>query len=66
MEKFISLLSGGVAHLTSFPGSKVKKISHHAIMILEKYEYDAATLHIGISDLLRFDKSSGIIGFDLL
>ena len=66
MEKFISLLSGGVAHLKSFRGSKVKKISHHAIMILEEYEYDAATLHVDINDLLRFDKSSGIIGFDLL
>ena len=56
MEKFISPLSGGVAYLKSFPGSKVKKISHQAIMILEEYEYDAATLHVGINDLLRFDK----------
>ena len=66
MQKFISLLSGGVAHLKSFPGSKLKKISHHAIMTLEEYEYDAAILHVGINDSLRFDKNSGIIGFDLL
>ena len=35
--------------------------THHTIPILEQYEYDAAILHVGINDLLRFDKNSSTL-----
>ena len=61
MKKFNSLLNAGVAHLKSFPGLKAKQLSQHAIPILEGYEYDAANLHIGINNLLRFNKNSSTL-----
>ena len=35
--------------------------THHTIPILEQYEYDAAILHVGINDLLRFNKNSSTL-----
>ena len=55
------VLNGRVAHLKSFPGLKAKHLSHHTISILVEYEYDAAILHVGINDLLRFDKNSSTL-----
>ena len=61
MKKFNDLLNGGVTHLTLFTGSKAKQLSHHIIPILEEIEYDAAILHVGINNLLRFDKNSSTL-----
>ena len=35
-----------------------KQLSYHTTPIFEEYEYDAAILHVGINDLLRFDRNS--------
>ena len=61
MKKFNSLLNSGVAHFKSFPGLKAKHLSQHTISIFEEYEHDAAILHVGINDLLRFDKNSSTL-----
>ena len=57
------MLNRRVAYFKSFSGLKPKRLSHHTIPILEEYEYDPAILailHVGIKDLLRFDKNSTI------
>lgn len=46
---------------TAVAYSRIKS-HHHTITTLEKYEYVAAILHVGINDLLRLDKSSTILG----
>ena len=46
---------------TAVAFSRIKS-HHHTITILEKYEYVAAILHVGINDLLRLDKNSTILG----
>ena len=46
-------INGGKVHLKSFPGSKANQLNHHTIPILEEYQYDAAVIHVGVSDLLK-------------
>ena len=46
-------INGGKVHLKSFPGSKANQLNHHAIPILEEYQYDAAVIHVGVSDFLK-------------
>ena len=53
--------NSGVQWVNCFPGSEAKQLCHHTIPILEQYKYGAAILHVGINDLLRFDKNSGTL-----
>ena len=53
MKKFSKYLNGGIAHPKPFLGSKAKLMDHHVIPILEEHQYDAATIHVGIDDLLK-------------
>ena len=61
MKTFNSLLNGGVAHLKFFPGLKGKQLTHLTMPIIEECEYNAAYLHVGINDLLRFDKKAVLL-----
>ena len=45
-------INGGQLHLKSFPGSKANQLHHHTIPILEKHQYDAAAIHVGIKQHL--------------
>ena len=53
VKEFNRNLNGSIAHLKPFPGSKAKQMDHHSIPILEEHQYDAATIHVGIDDLLK-------------
>ena len=46
-------INGGNVHLESFPGSKAKQLNLRTTPILEEHQRDAATIHVGINDLLR-------------
>ena len=45
-------LNGGQVHLKS-PGSKANQLKHHAILILEKLQYDSPAIYVEINDLLK-------------
>ena len=53
MKDFNAAISGGRVHFKSFPGSKAVQINHHVKSTLEEYIYNAAIIHLRISDILR-------------
>ena len=38
-------------HFKLFPGAKANQFNHYAILMLEEFYYDCATIHVGIIDI---------------
>ena len=53
MKQFNSYIQGGKVYLKAFHGTKADQLNHHVKLILEKYKYDAAVIHVVINDILR-------------
>ena len=53
MGEFDCYIKGGKVHLKSFPRLKAKQLNHHTIPILKERQYDAAVIHVRITDLLK-------------
>ena len=47
-------IQGGRIHVKAFPGAKSTQLNHYVTTTLEEYSYDAAIIHAGINDILRF------------
>ena len=53
MKEFNAVFRGGRVHLKLFPSSKAAQLNHHVKSTLQRYTYDAATIHLGINDIVR-------------
>ena len=47
-------IQGGRIHVKAFPGAKSTQRNHYITPTMEEYSYDAAIIHVGINDILRF------------
>ena len=47
-------IQGGRIHVKAFPEAKSTQLNHYVTSSLEEYSYDAAIIHVGINDILRF------------
>ena len=47
-------IQGGRIHVKAFPGAKSTQLNPYVTPTLEEYSYDAATIHVGINDILRY------------
>lgn len=50
--EFENLIFEGKIYLTSFPCAKARKSRQHTIHVLEDKQLNAATIHVGMNDLL--------------
>ena len=47
-------IQGGRIHVKAFPEAKSTQLNHYVTTSLEEYSYDAAIIHVGINDILRY------------
>ena len=48
-------IQGDRIHVKAFPGAKSTQLTHYVTpTTLEEYSYDAAIIHAGINDILRY------------
>ena len=47
-------IQGDRIHVKAFPGAKSTQLTHYVTPTLEEYSYDAAIIHSGINDILRY------------
>ena len=53
MKQFNSHIHDGKVYLKAFPGAKADQLNHHVKPDLEEHEYDAASIYVGINEILR-------------
>ena len=53
MKDFSEAIRGGIVYLKPFPSLKAAQLNHHVKPTLQEYAYDAAIIHLGITDILR-------------
>ena len=53
MKDFNAAVRSGRVHIKCFSGTNTVQIKHYVKPTLEKYNYDAAVIHVGINDILR-------------
>ena len=51
MREFNNCLTGGNAHLKSFPGATAKRLNHYALPTLTEDQPDTIIIHVGVNDL---------------
>ena len=53
MKDFSEAIRAGRVYLKPFPSLKAAQLNHHVKPTLQEYTYDAAIIHLGITDILR-------------
>ena len=53
MKQLSFQVKEGRIDLKAFPGAKANQLNNYVIPMLEEFDYDCATIHVGINDILR-------------
>ena len=63
MKHLNSQVKEGRIQLKAFPGAKANQLNHYVVPTLEEFDYDCATIDVGINDILRSKDMSELNGF---
>ena len=66
MEVCNSFVKEGEVYLKAFPWTKTNQLNYETIPVIHGKNYDAATINVGISDLLSSNKSVNDICRDII
>ena len=57
MGEFNGFVKEGEVYSKAFPGAKANHLKYQTIHVIQRNNYNAVAIHVGISDLLSSNKS---------